>query len=104
MNDVNIRISEDNERIKIKDNTQILKMQGPKGDKGEPFKFSDFTSEQLQALKGPKGDKGEPFKYSDFTQEQLNALKGPKGEPGDGDAIASWASTGVSYRLGSFLG
>ena len=57
---------------------------GPPGPKGEPFKFSDFTQEQLNALKGPKGDKGEPFKYSDFTPEQLLALRGPKGDPGTG--------------------
>ena len=58
--------------------------QGPPGPKGEPFKYSDFTQDQLNALKGPKGDKGEPFKYSDFTAEQLMALKGPKGDPGSG--------------------
>lgn len=58
--------------------------QGPPGPKGEPFKFSDFTQDQLNALKGPKGDKGEPFRYSDFTAEQLLALKGPKGDPGSG--------------------
>lgn len=57
---------------------------GPPGPKGEPFKYSDFTQEQLNALKGPKGDKGEPFRYSDFTAEQLLALKGPKGDPGSG--------------------
>lgn len=75
--------------------------QGEPGPKGDPFKYEDFTQEQLEKLKGPKGDnglegppgpKGEPFKYSDFTQEQLNALKvkgdkgadgeqGPKGDP-----------------------
>ena len=33
---------------------------GPPGPKGEPFKYSDFTAEQLALLKGPKGDKGEP--------------------------------------------
>lgn len=58
--------------------------QGPPGSKGEPFKYSDFTQDQLNALKGPKGDKGEPFRYSDFTAEQLLALRGPKGEPGSG--------------------
>lgn len=58
--------------------------QGPPGPKGEPFKYSDFTQDQLNALKGPKGDKGEPFRYSDFTAEQLLALKGPKGDPGSG--------------------
>ena len=60
---------------------QIEKLKGPKG---EPFRYSDFTQEQLNALKGPKGDKGEPFRYSDFTAEQLQALKGPKGDPGSG--------------------
>ena len=37
-------------------------LQGPQGDpgpKGDPFRYEDFTPEQLQALKGPKGDKGE---------------------------------------------
>lgn len=69
---------------------QIEKLKGPKGEqglpgpKGEPFRYSDFTQEQLNALKGPKGDKGEPFRYSDFTAEQLQALKGPKGDPGSG--------------------
>lgn len=65
---------------------QIEKLKGPKG---EPFKYSDFTQDQLNALKGPKGDKGEPFKYSDFTPEQLLALKGPKGDPGSGGGQAT---------------
>ena len=37
-------------------------VQGPQGEpgpKGEPFRYEDFTPEQLEALKGPKGDKGE---------------------------------------------
>lgn len=63
--------------------------QGPPGPKGEPFKYSDFTQDQLNALKGPKGDKGEPFRYSDFTAEQLLALKGPKGDPGSGGQVTS---------------
>lgn len=33
--------------------------QGKRGPKGEPFRYEDFTPEQLEALKGPKGDKGE---------------------------------------------
>lgn len=139
MSDENIHIkSNDDDKIIVKDNTQIIKLQGPKGEpgeqgppgppgppgepgrngndgeqglqgiqglpgiqgppgppgvpgrdgvnglKGEPFKYSDFTQDQLNALKGPKGDKGEPFKYSDFTAEQLQALRGPKGDPGSG--------------------
>lgn len=37
-------------------------LQGPQGEpglKGDPFRYEDFTPEQLVALKGPKGDKGE---------------------------------------------
>lgn len=37
-------------------------LQGPQGEpgpKGDPFRYEDFTPDQLQALKGPKGDKGE---------------------------------------------
>lgn len=63
--------------------------QGPPGPKGEPFKYSDFTQDQLNSLKGPKGDKGEPFRYSDFTPEQLLALRGPKGDPGSGGGQAT---------------
>ena len=113
-----IRIKDGDEHIKVKDNMQLVKLQGPKGDPGpkgepgkdgKPFTYDMFTAEQLASLKGPKGDvglpgpkgepgtpgergadgerglqgpKGEPFKFSDFTQDQLNALKGPKGDPG----------------------
>ena len=37
-------------------------LQGPQGEpgpKGDPFRYEDFTAEQLGGLKGPKGDKGE---------------------------------------------
>ena len=45
-----------------------------KGDKGEPFIYSDFTPEQLLAL---KGDKGDAFVYSDFTPAQIAELQQP---------------------------
>ena len=32
---------------------------GEKGDKGDPFRYEDFTPEQLASLKGDKGDKGD---------------------------------------------
>lgn len=102
-NTINIYMNAD-DKVSVKDNTQIIKLQGPKGDpgpkgedgvqgpKGEPLRFEDLTEAQKLELKGDKGDKGEqgvpgpkgePFKYSDFTQEQLNALKGPKGDTGE---------------------
>ena len=33
-------------------------VQGKQGLKGDPFRYEDFTPEQLEGLKGPKGDKG----------------------------------------------
>ena len=102
-NTINIYMGAE-DKVSVKDNTQIIKLQGPKGDpgpkgedgvqgpKGEPLRFDDLTEAQKLELKGDKGDKGEqgipgpkgePFKYSDFTPEQLNALKGPKGDTGE---------------------
>ena len=53
-------------------------------EKGDPFRYSDFTPEQLEALK-VKGDKGDSFEYADFTPEQLESLKvkGDKGDTGE---------------------
>lgn len=44
--------------------------QGPQGEQGTP------------GATGQKGDKGDPFRFSDFTAEQLLLLKGPKGDVG----------------------
>lgn len=103
MNDVNIHINEEEDRIKIKDNTQIMKLQGPKGDpgaqgppgeqglpgiQGPPGPPGAPGRDGINGLKGDPGPKGEPgkdgksFTYDMFTSEQLEALKGPKGEPG----------------------
>ena len=41
--------------------------------KGDPFLYSDFTPEQLEALKV----KGDPFLYEDFTPEQIAELQQP---------------------------
>ena len=49
--------------------------QGLKGDKGDPFRYEDFTPEQLEALKGPKGDKGDDG-LSAFNIAQLNGFQG----------------------------
>lgn len=101
MSDENIHIkSIDDDKIFVKDNTQIIKLQGPKGEpgeqgppgppgpKGEPGKngIDGLNGEQgLQGIQGPPGvpgKDGKPFTYDMFTQEQLEALKGPKGDPG----------------------
>ena len=46
--------------------------QGTRGPKGDPFRYEDFTPEQLEALKGPKGDDG----LSAFNIAQLNGFQG----------------------------
>lgn len=59
--------------------------------RGEPFRYEDFTEDQLAGLKGSQGlpgVKGDPFKYEDFTPEQLAALQGPKGEPGQDGTVS----------------
>ena len=102
-NTINIYMGAE-DKVNVKDATQIIKLQGPKGDpgpkgedgeqgpKGEPLRFEDLTEAQKLELKGEKGDKGEqgiqgpkgePFKYTDFTEEQLAALKGERGEKGE---------------------
>ena len=50
---------------------------GPKGDKGDPFTYADFTPEQLAGLKGEKGDKG------DTGEQGLQGIQGPKGDTGE---------------------
>lgn len=46
--------------------------QGKQGPKGDPFRYEDFTPEQLEALKGPKGEDG----LSAFNIAQLNGFQG----------------------------
>lgn len=107
MSDENIHIkSNDDDKIIVKDNTQIIKLQGPKGEpgeqgppgppgpKGEPGKngIDGLNGEQglqgIQGIQGPPGPPGAPgkdgksFTYDMFTSEQLESLKGPRGEPG----------------------
>lgn len=48
-----------------------------KGDKGDAFTYSDFTTEQLAALKGEKGDTGETGPKGPQGEQ------GPKGDTGD---------------------
>lgn len=74
MSDENIHIkSNDDDKIIVKDNTQIIKLQGPKGEPGE------------QGPPGPPGPKGEPGKngVDGLNGEQgLQGIQGPPGPPG----------------------
>lgn len=49
---------------------------GLKGDKGDPFTYSDFTTEQLAALKGAKGDKGDPGSDATVTAANIKNARG----------------------------
>lgn len=112
-----LHIYEDKETINVKDNTQIIKLQGPKGDPGPPGPpgppgepgrngVDGINGEQgLQGIQGPpgppgkdgiNGPKGEPFKYSDFTAEQLALLKGPKGDKGEPGPPGTGANVDLS--------
>lgn len=74
--------------------------QGPQGEKGDPFVYADFTSEQLEALRGPKGDKGDGLNYEDLTPEQIAEIKGPKGDAGkDGVDGKDGETPQVAFRL-----
>ena len=74
MSDENIHIkSNDDDKIIVKDNTQIIKLQGPKGEPGE------------QGPPGPPGPKGEPGKngIDGLNGEQgLQGIQGPPGKDG----------------------
>ena len=114
MSDENIHIkSNDDDKITVKDNTQIIKLQGPKGEqgeqgppgppgpKGEPGKngIDGLNGEQgLQGIQGPPGKDGKPFTFDMFTQEQLESLKGPKGDPG----LQGPPGTGANVDLSAY--
>ena len=70
---------------------------GPKGDKGDPFTYADFTAEQLAALKGEqgevgpagqdgapgeKGDKGDTGEPGPAGKDGVDGAPGPKGDQG----------------------
>lgn len=95
-----IRINDADESIKVKDNIQLVKLQGPKGDPGpqgppgEPGRNGINGEQGIQGppgppgkdgLQGPKGDPGPPGpKGEPGTPGQRGAdgIQGPQGEPG----------------------
>ena len=86
MNDVNIH--EDKERIKVKDNLQIVKLQGPKGEPGEqgppgpPGPPGEPGRNGIDGLNGERGLQGPPGPPGAPGKDGLNGDPGPKGEPG----------------------
>ena len=58
--------------------------------------------DSLKGLQGPQGDpgpKGDPFRYEDFTPEQLGALKGPKGDKGEDGRDGASATADNAHQL-----
>lgn len=71
--------------------------------KGEPFRYSDFTSTQLAALKGPKGDTGATGAQGPIGATGLQGpqgLKGDKGDKGDTGAQGPIGLTGATGAKG----
>lgn len=62
---------------------------GADGAKGEPFRYDDFTPEQLEALRGPQGLPGPKLLYSDLSETEKKELK---------DALNNTAITDVQIQ------
>ena len=80
---------------------QKASLKGEQGEKGEPFKYSDFTPEQLEALRGPKGADG-TMTFSDLTEEQRESLRGPQGETGPQGQKGDTGDTGKPFTFDMF--
>ena len=73
------------------DIVELITLKGDKGDKGDAFRYEDFTLEQLMGLKGDKGDKGDNFEYKLLDSlPSLDALRAayPEGTDQNGFFIA----------------
>lgn len=75
-------------------------MRGGKGDKGDPFRYEDFTAEQLESLKGPKGDDGIGLDVAQLT----NALKGIGLMPTGSDVYQLITEALIDVRNGADIG
>ncbi len=64
--------------------------QGVQGEKGEPFRYEDFTPEQLEALRGPQGETG---------ARGAQGPPGEKGDPGERGPQGEKGNTGEGFRL-----
>lgn len=75
-------------------------LRGGKGDKGDPFRYEDFTAEQLESLKGPKGDDGIGLDVAQLT----NALKGIGLMPTGSDVYQLITDALIDIRNGADIG
>ena len=72
---------------------------GTQGVQGEQGKQGPQGEQGPRGEQGPKGDKGDPFRYEDFTPEQLTALKGPKGDKGEDGRDGASATADNAHQL-----
>ena len=75
-------------------------LRGDKGDKVDPFRYEDFTPEQLEALKGHKGDDGIGLDVAQLT----NALKGIGLMPTGSDVYQLITEALIDVRNGADIG
>ena len=102
-----IRIKDGDEHIKVKDNTQLVKLQGPKGDpgpqgppgppgpQGEPGRNGNDGE---QGVQGPPGIQGPPGPPGVPGRDGVNGLKGdpgPKGEQGNTGPVGPQGLQGI---------
>lgn len=71
-----------------------------KGEKGDPFTYADFTSEQLEALKGAKGDKGD----TGITPTILGGTVTPLGASENPTVTATTVGTTTTFDFGIPIG
>ena len=88
------------------DIVELESLKGEKGDRGDAFRYEDFTLEQLMGLKGDKGDKGDNLEYRLLDSfPSLEALRAayPTGTGQDGFFIAGdgmyvWDPKDAAYK------
>lgn len=73
---------------------------GPKGDKGDPFTYNDFTAEQLAALVGPQGPAGEKGDKGDIGEQGPQGPKGDKGDTGEAGPKGDTGERGPQGEIG----
>lgn len=101
-NTINIYMNAD-DKVDVKDKAQIIKLQGPPGkpgSKGDPFRYEDFTVEQLESLKGPKGDDGNGLDVTSLS----NALKGIGLMPTGSDVYQLITEALIAVKKGADIG
>ena len=69
---------------------------GSKGSDGAKGETGPQGPQGKQGIQGPSGPKGDAFKYSDFTTEQLESLKGPQGERGPVGETGPQGNSGIA--------